>query len=158
VNFLREVAATLARYIRGEAKIIGILMVLYLVGFGALGVPLWPLWGVLAGLGHPIPFAGVIFGMLAPLLAMWIGGGDLWQILGVAAVYTIVQTIEGFVLSPRILGKSLGLSAWTVFLCALIGGALFGPLGVIFAAPIAAIAALAWRFTHGLHQQGSDSR
>ena len=149
MDFLREIARALARYVHGELRIIGILMILYLSGFGALGVPLWPIWGVLAGLSHPVPFAGVIFGMLLPLLAMWIGGGDLWRILGVAGVFTVIQTLEGFVLSPRILGKSLGLSAWTVFLCALIGGALFGPLGVVFAAPIAAIGAIVWRFTFG---------
>ena len=104
MDFLREVAQTLARYVRGELRIIGILMVLYLAGFAAMRVPLWPIWGVLAALAHPIPVAGVIFGMLLPLLVTWIGGGDLWRILGVAAVFTVVQTLEGFVLSPRILG------------------------------------------------------
>ena len=146
VNFLREVGRTLARYVRAEVRIIGILVVLYLVGFGFLRVPLWPLWGVLAGVVHPIPFAGVIFGMLAPMLAMWLADGDLWRILGVAGVYVVVQTLEGFVLTPRILGKSVGLGAMTVFLCGLVGGALFGPLGLLLAVPIAAIAAVTWRF------------
>lgn len=143
MNFLREVAGTLARYARAEARIIGILVVLYLAGFWALRVPLWPLWGALAGLVHPIPFAGVIFGMLLPMLAMWLADADLWRILGVAGVFVAVQTLEGFVLTPRILGKSVGLGAMTVFLCGLIGGALFGPIGLLLAVPIAAVA---WRF------------
>jgi len=134
------------RYLRAEVRIVGILVVLYLVGFGLLRVPVWPLWGVLAGVVHPIPFAGVIFGMLLPMLAMWLGDGDLWRILGVAGVFVVVQTLEGFVLTPRILGKSVGLGAMTVFLCGIIGGALFGPVGLLLAVPIAAIAAVAWRF------------
>jgi predicted PurR-regulated permease PerM len=96
-NFLQEVASTLARYVRGEVRIIGILVV-------------------------------------------------LWRILGVVGVFVVVQTLEGFVLTPRILGKSVGLSAMTVFVCGLIGGALFGPLGLLLAVPIAAVAAVAWRF------------
>jgi len=149
MEFLREVARTLARYLRAEVRIIGILIILYLAGFGALGVPLWPVWGVLAGLVHPIPFAGVIFGLLLPMLAMWIGDGGLWQILSVAGVFTVVQTLEGFVLTPRILGKSVGLGAMTVFVCGLIGGALFGPVGLLLAVPVAAIAAVAWKFAAG---------
>ena len=145
-NFLQEVASTLGRYVRGEVRIIGILVVLYLVGFAIVRVPLWLLWGALAGLAHPIPFAGVIFGMLLPMLAVWLGDGDLWRILGVVGVFVVVQTLEGFVLTPRILGKSVGLSAMTVFVCGLIGGALFGPLGLLLAVPIAAVAAVAWRF------------
>ena len=131
---------------RGEVRIIGILVVLYLVGFAIVRVPLWLLWGLLAGIAHPIPFAGVIFGMLLPMLAVWLGDGDLWRILGVVGVFVVVQTLEGFVLTPRILGKSVGLSAMTVFVCGLIGGALFGPLGLLLAVPIAAVAAVAWRF------------
>ncbi len=146
MNFLREVARTLSQYVRGEVRIIVILIALYLIGFALLGVPLWPLWGFMAGLFHPVPFGGVIFGLLLPLFATWLNGGDLWRILGVTAVFVIVQTLEGFVLTPRILGARLGIGPMTVFLAALIGGALFGPLGVLFAAPVAAIAALAWKF------------
>ena len=56
-----------------------------------------------------------------------------------------VQTLEGFYLTPCILGRNLGLSPVTVFLCVLAGGFLFGPLGMLLAAPIAAVAAIVWR-------------
>jgi predicted PurR-regulated permease PerM len=147
VSFLREVARTLSLYVRGQIRIMSILAVLYLTGFALLGVPLWPVWGLLGGLLHPVPFCGVIFGLVLPLLASWLdGGGELWRILGVTGVFVAVQTLEGFVLTPRILGTRLGIGPMTVFLAALIGGAFFGPLGVLFAAPAAAIAALAWKF------------
>lgn len=123
-----------------------ILTVLYSIGFALLGVPLWPVWGILAGLLQRVPFASVVFGLLAPLLSMWAKGGDLWRILGVTGVFVVVQTLEGFLLTPRILGKSLGISPMTVFLCALAGGLLFGPLGVLLAAPVAAVAAIVWKY------------
>jgi predicted PurR-regulated permease PerM len=146
VRLVRELARTIALYVRGQIRIVAILAALYLTGFALVRVPAWPLWGVLAGFLNPVPFAGVVFGLLLPLVSTWAERGELWQILGVVGVFTIVQSLEGFVITPRILGKSLGIGPLTIFLCALAGGALFGPLGVLLAAPVAALAAVTWRF------------
>jgi predicted PurR-regulated permease PerM len=58
----------------------------------------------------------------------------------------VVQGIEGFVLTPRILGDRLGLSPFVVFLVLIAGGFFFGPLGLVVAVPLAAVVNVFWRF------------
>jgi predicted PurR-regulated permease PerM len=66
-------------------------------------------------------------------------------ILGALITYVVAQGLEGFYLTPKIMGRRLGLSPWIVFLAILVGGLVFGPLGVLFAAPVAAVVAVLWR-------------
>jgi predicted PurR-regulated permease PerM len=141
----RQIVRALGGYVKGELTIIGIQIALYLAGFGALQVPLWPLWAILAGAVHPVPLAGSIFGLIVPLYCLWVVDAEMWRILSVIGVFIFIQTLEGFYLTPRILGRQLGLSPMTVFLCVLAGGFLFGPVGMLLAAPVAAIAAIVWR-------------
>ena len=141
----RQIVRALGGYVKGELTIIGIQILLYLVGFAVLRVPLWPVWAILAGGMHPIPLAGSIFGLIVPLYCLWAVDAEMWRILSVIGVFIFVQTLEGFYLTPRILGRQLGLSPMTVFLCVLAGGFLFGPLGMVLAAPVAAVAAIMWK-------------
>jgi predicted PurR-regulated permease PerM len=70
-------------------------------------------------------------------------------VLGALVTYVVAQGLEGFVLTPRIMGRRLGLSPWTVFLVILAGGFFFGPPGVLLAAPVAAVLAVLWRRYRG---------
>src|SRR5262249_19972871 len=71
---------------------------------------------------------------------------DLWRILALVGVYVIVQSMEGFVLTPRILGERLELHPFVVIIGILIGGSLFGILGIILATPTIAIARVFLKF------------
>ncbi|MFN3324484.1 MAG: AI-2E family transporter [Bryobacteraceae bacterium] len=148
-DLFREIGRTLVRYVRGQIQIVFILTLIYLVGFPLIGVPLWPLVALICGFAHAVPLVGPILGLLAPLLTLLIARAELWQYLAVLGVYTLAQALEGFYLAPKILGVYLRLRPWAVFLVVLFGGMLFGPLGVIFAAPAAAIGLLIWRFLTG---------
>jgi predicted PurR-regulated permease PerM len=141
----REVAGTLTGYVSGQIKISVILALLYSIGYAIAGVPLWFLIGVVSGGLNFIPFVGPVIGLLLAELAVFLGSGTLYNYLGVLIVYVIVQGVEGFYLTPKILGRRVGLSPLMVFLCILIGGAFFGPLGVLLAVPVAAIAAVLWK-------------
>jgi predicted PurR-regulated permease PerM len=143
----RQIARALAGYVKGELTIIGVQIVLYALGMALLRVPLWPLWAILAGAVHPVPLAGSIFGLIVPLYCLWLVDAEMWRILAAIGVFVFVQTLEGFYLTPKILGRHLGLSPMTVFFCVLAGGFLFGPLGMLLAAPVAAIAAIVWKAT-----------
>jgi predicted PurR-regulated permease PerM len=70
------------------------------------------------------------------LLDGWHG----WQLVGVVLAYTANQTLEGFVITPRIVGQTVGLSEIWVLVALFVGGELFGFLGVILAVPAAAVA------------------
>jgi predicted PurR-regulated permease PerM len=68
-----------------------------------------------------------------------LNGWHLWQLVGVVLAYTAVQALEGFVITPRIVGHTVGLSEIWVLVALFVGGELFGVLGVLLAVPAAAV-------------------
>jgi predicted PurR-regulated permease PerM len=146
-----EVGRILESYVRGQLLIALCMAVLYAIGFAVLGVPAWAGIAALAGLLNAIPYVGTILGLgLASAFTLADGGG-LWRIGGIVAVFVIVQSIEGYILTPRILGRRLSLHPMSVFLGLLIGGKLFGLLGVILAVPTIAIAKVFLKFSRELY-------
>ncbi|MCL4401304.1 MAG: AI-2E family transporter, partial [Acidobacteria bacterium] len=97
------------------------------------------------GLLNLVPrFGGLIAMALAFLLALAFRG--FLDALGALGVCVFVQAIEGFVLTPRILGRRLQMPALAVFLAVLLGGALFGFLGMLLAVPALAVLNVIWKF------------
>lgn len=141
----REIAGTLGAWLVGQAKIAGILTVIYAVGYGLSGVPWWPVIAVLGGLLQFVPVVGSPIGFLVALAATYFFNENPWALAGVVATYAVAQGLEGFYLTPKILGRRLKLSPVAVFLAILIGGFAFGPFGIIFAAPALAVAMIVWR-------------
>jgi predicted PurR-regulated permease PerM len=66
-------------------------------------------------------------------------GWHLWQLVGVVLAYTAVQTLEGFVITPRIVGQTVGLSEIWVLVALFVGAEIFDFLGVLLALPAAAV-------------------
>lgn len=140
-----EVGRTLGGYIAGQTKIAAILACLYSVGYAIAGVPFWLGLGVLSGMLNMIPVFGSLLGVGLTLCAVLFNDGGLWNYIGVLMTFVTVQALEGFWLSPRILGRRVGLSPLYVFVAVLVGGAVFGPVGVLLAVPILAVIAVLWR-------------
>lgn len=140
-------------YIRGQILLCGLVGILVGVGMQIIGVPFALLLGVLAFLLEFIPVLGtLISGAICVLLALTQG----WIIAIIVLIYfVIVHVLEGDVLGPRIVGKTIGLHP-VVSLAALIAGAeLFGIVGALFASPIAGVLQALfialwqeWRATH----------
>ncbi|MBM3775570.1 MAG: AI-2E family transporter [Acidobacteria bacterium] len=147
MRLLRAIWSALAAYAAGQLRVSLALSVLYGIGFAILRLPAWPLIAPLCGFLNLIPVFGAIISMILALGVMWLGGGTLYQIIAVLGVWVVVQGIEGFYLTPRILGRQLGMSPMLVFAGVLFGGAFFGPLGVLLAVPALAVALVVWRFT-----------
>ncbi len=147
-----ESGRILESYVRGQL-LIGIIMAgFYAVGFWALGVPAWAGIAIIAGLLNAIPYVGTILGFaLASTFTLAEGGGG-WGIAGVLGVFAAVQTIEGYVLTPKILGGRLNLHPMAVFLGLLVGGKLFGLLGIVLAIPGIAIGKVFLKFLRELYQ------
>src|SRR5215831_14174563 len=106
-----------------------------------LGVPGAPLLALLAGAFNFVPYLGALIAAFpVALVAMPLG---LSTLAWVMITYTIIQTIEGFVLAPVIQKGSIKLApAWTLFAIVILG-ALFGGMGVALAAPVLAVARIA---------------
>jgi predicted PurR-regulated permease PerM len=141
----REVGHTLASWIVAQVKIVVILTGIYAVGFAVSRVPWWLAVAAVCGLLNFIPVTGPVIALLIVLPVTWVIRQDAIPVLGALITYVVAQGLEGFYLTPKIMGRRLGLSPWVVFLVILVGGLVFGPLGVLFAAPVAAVVAVLWR-------------
>lgn len=140
-----EVGRTLGGYIAGQAKIAAVLACLYSIGYALAGVPFWLALGAISGFLNFIPVFGSLLGLALTAYAVLLNDGGVWNYVGVLITFVVVQGLEGFWLSPRILGRRVGLSPLYVFVAVLVGGALFGPLGVLLAVPVLAVIAVFWR-------------
>lgn len=147
-----ESGRILESYVRGQLLIGAIMAVCYAAGFWFLGVPAWAGIAMIAGLLNAIPYVGTILGIILAGGFTIAGGGGVWDVAAVLGVFVAVQSLEGYYLTPKILGGRLNLHPMAVFLGLLIGGKLFGLLGVILAIPAIAIGKVFFKFLRELYQ------
>lgn len=147
-EILAEINVYVSGFIRGQILVGATLTVLYWFGLGIIGVQLWFLLGVISGFGNIIPYFGFLAGIVSSSIMALVTFGDLQHLVWVWIVYAVIQALESFVISPRILGKNVGMSPLTIILAIFIGGSLFGLLGVLLAVPGAAVALVLLRHLH----------
>lgn len=129
-----------AGFIRGQLTVCLVLGVLYATGFALIGVDLALVIGIVSGFLAIIPYVGGAAALLMASGMCVLEFGIDVHLLLVVGWYALVQTLEGFVLTPHIVGGSLGMHPVTVILALLIGGDLLGFLGLMVAVPLAAVA------------------
>jgi predicted PurR-regulated permease PerM len=142
---LTEIDALLSSFIRGQLLVVLILMVLYTLGLSLVGTPSSVLLGMLSGAASIVPFMGLVLGFLPCLLLTFLQYHDWQHLVGVVAVFAAVQAIEGNIITPKIVGERLGLHPVVVLLAVLVGGELFGFLGILLAVPATAVIKVFWR-------------
>ena len=134
-----EIDTYVSSFVRGQALVCSILFCLYALGLGFVGVDLWLLLAFVTGFGNIIPYVGTISGIFLSTLMALVTFGDFQHVLYVWLVYGVVQGLEGTVITPRIMGESVGLSPLVIILALFAGGQLFGLLGLFLAIPSAAV-------------------
>lgn len=135
---VKEVDGAVASFLRGQLTIALILAAINATGLVALGVPFGLALGIIAGLANMIPYMALVVGLLPAVLLCWAEYQSWPLVLGVVAVFSGAQLLEGTVLSPRILSKSVNLHPVWVLLAIIAGGSLFGFVGLLIAVPAAA--------------------
>lgn len=160
----RESDEVLGAFLRGQLTVMVALGLVYSIGLWMVGIKLAPLIGMTAGLISFVPYLGGIVGVGAALLAALVQFGGEWPyLLGVLAVFAVGQTLEGFVLTPWLVGDKIGMHPVAVIFAIMAGGQMFGFLGVLLALPVAAIVMVLLRYAHqryidsGLYQAGRGS-
>jgi predicted PurR-regulated permease PerM len=138
-EYAREIDAALSHFLRGQLTVMAIIAVLYGTAYSILGVRLALPIGIISGTLSFIPYLGSAFALSSGLLMSLLGGYHPGQLVGVVIAYAIVQTLEGFVIAPRVMGKSVGVPDMWVLIALFVGGEIFGFLGVLLAVPIAAV-------------------
>ena len=135
-----DIMNAMNRYFRGQFIIAMSVGVLFAVGFLIIGLPMGVVLGLFIGVLNMVPYLQLIsLPITAILCLVWTAqtGGDFWVIFWQAmAVYIIVQSIQDLVLTPRIMGKAMGLNPAIILLSLSIWGCLLGFLGLIIALPL----------------------
>lgn len=142
-------------YIRGQIIMSTCMGVMQFLGMTILGVPYAPLIGMLAFILEFIPDIGtIITGFVAVVIALTVS----WQLALITLIYTIiVDCIEGYVLSPRIIGRAVEIKPVVSLLAMFAGSELFGIWGAILAAPtiglIQALVGAYWQYYQKTHTE-----
>lgn len=148
VFLIREFVSVVESFFRGQLLIGLILGVLLALGFTIVGLKFGLFIGLVLGLLNIVPYLGTIIGLVTviPLAFFQPGGG--WQLVGlVLAVKAIVQVIESWVVTPKIMGDRTGLHPVMIIVAIFFWGTAFnGVLGMLLAIPLTAFFVTAWRF------------
>jgi predicted PurR-regulated permease PerM len=144
-SFLAECDEVLGQYLRGQLLVMLVLAGYYSVGLALFGFHLALPVGVLTGLLVFIPYLGFGIGLTLALVAALLQFTGWYGFVGVAVVYGLGQVLEGFFLTPRLVGERIGLSPLAVIFALLAFGQLFGFVGVLVALPMSAVTLVAVR-------------
>jgi predicted PurR-regulated permease PerM len=142
-----EIDRVLAGFVRGQLSVCVVLGTYYSVALMLAGLDFGLVVGATAGAITFIPYVGAIIGgVLAIGLALFQFWGD-WVSIGiVAAIFAAGQFIEGNILTPKLVGKSVGLHPIWLLLALSAFGSLFGFVGMLVAVPVAASIGVLTRF------------
>ncbi len=142
-----EMNVALSGFVRGQFTVCLLLAIFYATGLTLAGLNFGLLVGLIAGLLSFIPFVGAFVGLLASMLvAVMQFWPDYLHIALIAAIFAAGQVLEGNFLTPRLVGRKVGLHPLWVIFALLAFGAIFGFLGMLLALPMAAMVGVLARF------------
>lgn len=140
---LDDIKDNMDRYFRSQAVIACCAAVFYSIGFSIVGLPLAIVMGIIVGILYMIPYFQYI--TLIPVIILCYiysltGAAEFWPELGKClAVYVVSQCICDYLLTPKIMGKTLGMNPAIILLSLSIWGTLLGIIGMIIALPVTAL-------------------
>lgn len=143
----REIDAALAGFLRGQSLVCLFLGLWYGIGLSLVGLNFGLLIGISAGVLSFIPYVGSLTALFVAALVALVQGWPYWSLLMEAVgVVMVGQFLEGNILSPWLVGSSIGLHPVWLMFALLAFGSLFGFTGLILAVPVAAASGVLLRF------------
>ena len=140
ITRIKEVDEALSQYLRGQLSVSLFLAVVYTIGLLILRVPLAVPIGLFSGLANMVPYLGFVLGIGASMFFSFVDNQDWHRLIWIVALYAFAQLLEGTVVGPLFVGKRTGLHPVIIMLALVIGGTLFGFMGMILAVPFMAVA------------------
>ena len=135
-----DIKSSMNHYFRGQALVAFIVGILFCIGLAIVGLPMAVVMGLFIGLLNMVPYLQLISLIPTTLLCLVSSvdtGVDFWQLWwSCMAVYIIVQCIQDLILTPRIMGKAMGLNPAVILLSLSVWGTLLGFIGLIVALPL----------------------
>lgn len=139
-RIFEDIKNAMNRYFRGQALIAGLVGVMFAIGFLIIGLPMGVALGLLIGILNMVPYLQLISLPITGILCLvWTvsTGGNFWLIFAESmAIYVIVQCIQDLILTPKIMGKAMGLNPALILLSLSIWGSLLGFIGLIIGLPL----------------------
>lgn len=146
-NIFRDMDRSIAGFVRGQGTVCLILGVFYAAGLTLVGLNFGLLIGLVAGLISFIPFVGSLIGLVLSVGVAMVQFWPDWPwIVAVAGVFFAGQFLEGNILQPNLVGKSVGLHPVWLMFALFAFGAIFGFVGLLIAVPAAAAVGVLVRF------------
>jgi predicted PurR-regulated permease PerM len=136
----KDIHKTLSGYVRGQLTANIVLAALYATGLRVVDLRLAVAIGVMTGMLAFVPYVGFTLGLLTAVGMAILDWQGIGTVVAVIAVMAGVQIIDAMVITPRIVGRSVGLAPLEVILTMMAAGSLFGFLGVLLAVPLGAAA------------------
>jgi len=143
-ELMEEINTSLRHFVRGILIISTVVFVGTTIGFAIIGLEAPLLFGLFCGVTNVIPYVGPYIGGL-PAAVVGFSQGTPTGILVIVVIF-VIQTVEGNILQPIIMGKSMKLHPVTIIIGLLVFGNLFGMVGMIFATPILSILKVLYHF------------
>jgi predicted PurR-regulated permease PerM len=145
----------LSQYLRGMLIVISIMAVFYSIGLTVIGIKGAVALGVFTAIMIVIPYIGITLGLSLAVLSALLQFGMSTQLVGVLALFGLGQFLEGFFLTPRLVGERIGLHPVAVVFALLLFGKIFGFFGVLLALPISAVSLVLVQYLWSVYAQSS---
>jgi predicted PurR-regulated permease PerM len=155
VYLFGEFLGILVAFFRGQLVIASIQGMLFSIGFSIVGLKYGAVIGITLGFLNIVPYLGNIIGLGTAIpLAFFQDGGGLGRVAAVLVVVGLVQAIEGYLLTPKIMGDQTGLHPVVIIVAVFFwGSALGGISGMILAIPLTAFLVVFWRLAREKYVQ-----
>jgi predicted PurR-regulated permease PerM len=145
----------LSQYLRGQILVILVMATFYSIGLSLVGMDGAIALGVFTGLMIIIPYIGITLGLGIGILSAILQFGFGPELIWVLAIFGVGQALEGFFLTPRLVGERIGLHPVAVLFALIIFGKLFGFFGILLALPASAVSLVLIQFGWSLYIKSS---
>ncbi len=142
VEFAAECDNMISRYLRGQVTVAILIGLVTGLGLWAVRFPYAGTLGLIVAVFSVVPYLGLILSLIPAVFIALVSGSVFVSLLKVLLVYGVAQVLEGTVISPRIVGDSVGLHPVWVVLALALGGFFFGFVGLLIGVPVAAMTKL----------------
>ncbi len=157
LNFLADCSKILSLYLKAQMKICVIMSIYYSIAILSLGGYFGLFLGIIAGISVAIPFVGILssFILTSVVTIFYLGMGH--HVTYVCLIYFVGQILEGYFITPRIIGEKIGLKPIIMIVAVIAWGKVFGIIGVMLAIPATCVAKVAIEHALILIAQQSDA-
>ena len=149
-DLLKQMSATIAKYISGQAIECLAVGTMSIIGYSLIGLPYALIIGIFAGITNIIPYLGPYIGLIPALFIATTHSLKLTILVIVVCV--VVQQIDGNLVYPNVIGKSLEIHPLTIILLLLVAGNLAGLLGMILGVPVYAVTKVVIKYFYDIYR------